>query len=416
MKKHRSSPAASIVAVHDVRRIVPDAARGIHARQRHLRRNSAPEATTEMPFETPSEPPYSGETRAFPSMSFDQLAQTPPPPPPPAPAPEPSPWDEQNLGAETRAFNKMSFEDLQSMQQPLHPESRVRRSVRRAARAGAVQQRDARDSADQLRRAGQGRERRPEPTPEPVSEKSPWDEQPEEAPLFGGGGETHAFPQVSFADFQQPTPVTPEPAPEPEGSPWDEQPQFAGETRAFEKMSFDDLQALQQPAPAPEPEPSPSPRQSKPLRGKPRKSRRGRCRGGARRRRSTGNLRDRRRVAVSIPEDIPFAPETAEPELEAPPEAVEAEDRVGCGERGEAVAEPEEPVVPPPALAPEAPAVPIRTSDLPSSLTDEQIDKIACRVVELMFDQIVRNIAWEVILDLAEMVVKERIRQLESEA
>ena len=46
--------------------------------------------------------------------------------------------------------------------------------------------------------------------------------------------------------------------------------------------------------------------------------------------------------------------------------------------------------------------------------SDEK-DLIAC-VVELMSEQVVRNIAWEVIPDLAEMVVKERIRQLESEA
>ena len=50
------------------------------------------------------------------------------------------------------------------------------------------------------------------------------------------------------------------------------------------------------------------------------------------------------------------------------------------------------------------------------ALTEEQIDKIARRVVQLMSDQVVRNIAWEVIPDLAEMVVKERIRQLEAEA
>jgi hypothetical protein len=52
----------------------------------------------------------------------------------------------------------------------------------------------------------------------------------------------------------------------------------------------------------------------------------------------------------------------------------------------------------------------------PGDLTDEQIDRIARRVVQLMSEQVVRNIAWEVIPDMAEMVVKERIRQLESEA
>ena len=49
-------------------------------------------------------------------------------------------------------------------------------------------------------------------------------------------------------------------------------------------------------------------------------------------------------------------------------------------------------------------------------LTDEQVDRIARRVVQMISDQVIRNIAWEVIPDLAEMVVKERIRQLESEA
>src|SRR5206468_12303819 len=48
-------------------------------------------------------------------------------------------------------------------------------------------------------------------------------------------------------------------------------------------------------------------------------------------------------------------------------------------------------------------------------LTDEQIDRIAKRVVQMMSEQVVRNIAWEVIPDMAEMVVKERIKQLEAE-
>jgi hypothetical protein len=48
-------------------------------------------------------------------------------------------------------------------------------------------------------------------------------------------------------------------------------------------------------------------------------------------------------------------------------------------------------------------------------LSEQQIDRIARRVVQLMSDQLVRNIAWEVIPDLAEMVVKERVRQLEAD-
>lgn len=49
-------------------------------------------------------------------------------------------------------------------------------------------------------------------------------------------------------------------------------------------------------------------------------------------------------------------------------------------------------------------------------LTEEQVDRIARRVVQLMSEQVIRNIAWEIIPDMAEMLVKERIRQLESEA
>jgi CheY-like chemotaxis protein len=51
----------------------------------------------------------------------------------------------------------------------------------------------------------------------------------------------------------------------------------------------------------------------------------------------------------------------------------------------------------------------------PGTLTDEQVDRIARRVVELMSDSVVRGIAWEVIPDLAEMIVRERIKQLENE-
>lgn len=62
---------------------------------------------------------------------------------------------------------------------------------------------------------------------------------------------------------------------------------------------------------------------------------------------------------------------------------------------------------------------PKSTESLPSKtegdLTEAQIDKIARRVIELMSDQVVKNIAWEVIPDLAEIVVRERIKELEQE-
>src|SRR2546430_2688621 len=87
--------------------------------------------TSEMPLD---QPPTTGETRAFPKMSFDD---TPPPPPTtgagetrafpkltfedipkpasPPPPPSSSPWDEPapTGGAETKAFPQLSFDDIQ---------------------------------------------------------------------------------------------------------------------------------------------------------------------------------------------------------------------------------------------------------------------------------------------------------------
>ena len=345
--------------------------------------------TTEMPFDAPvtpfdSEAAFGGETRAFPKMNFDDFAApAPEPEPEPEPLmsnPEPSPWDEAPaFGGETRAFPKMSFEDMQAMASPA-----------------------------------------PEPEPEPEApmaaapEPSPWDEQP------AFGGETRAFPKMSFDDFQSlQTPLQPEAAPEPEpeplmttpeASPWDETPEapafteeapafsddaaFGGETRAFPKMSFEDMQAMASPAPEPEPEPA----------------------------------HEDPSASASFSTSIipPFTMPEPEPEQEPEPEPLS----VAPEQRIEEIAPP--PVEPlwspveapqaaatveelpaPAALAPETPSIPIRSAD--ADLTDEQIDRIARRVVELMSEQVVRNIAWEVIPDMAEMVVKERIRQLEAE-
>ncbi|MFQ5348816.1 MAG: response regulator [Thermoanaerobaculia bacterium] len=54
-------------------------------------------------------------------------------------------------------------------------------------------------------------------------------------------------------------------------------------------------------------------------------------------------------------------------------------------------------------------------SEAPSvgGLSEAEVDAIARRVVELLGDQIVREVAWEVVPDLAEVVVKDRLRELE---
>jgi hypothetical protein len=46
-------------------------------------------------------------------------------------------------------------------------------------------------------------------------------------------------------------------------------------------------------------------------------------------------------------------------------------------------------------------------------LTDDDIDRIARRVVELSGERIVRKIAWEVVPELAERLVKERLDELD---
>jgi CheY-like chemotaxis protein len=76
-----------------------------------------------------------------------------------------------------------------------------------------------------------------------------------------------------------------------------------------------------------------------------------------------------------------------------------------------AVVEPElEPVFTEPAPTPvAAPA----TSLSADQLSPEMIDAIARRVVEMMSDKVVREIAWEVVPDLAELLIK---RQLEEKA
>ncbi|HYV14159.1 MAG TPA: hypothetical protein VE980_24845, partial [Pyrinomonadaceae bacterium] len=70
-----------------------------------------------------------------------------------------------------------------------------------------------------------------------------------------------------------------------------------------------------------------------------------------------------------------------------------------------AVAEPE-PVV---AAEPERVAGPASLN--PGQLTPEMIDVIARRVVEMMSDKVVREIAWEVVPDLAELLIKEQLEK-----
>ncbi len=49
-------------------------------------------------------------------------------------------------------------------------------------------------------------------------------------------------------------------------------------------------------------------------------------------------------------------------------------------------------------------------------LSEADVDRIARRVVELISDRVVREVVWEVVPDLAEVVIKDRLRELEAQA
>lgn len=61
-----------------------------------------------------------------------------------------------------------------------------------------------------------------------------------------------------------------------------------------------------------------------------------------------------------------------------------------------------------------APAAPA-TDGSASGLDDDDVDRIARRVAELLGDRVAREVAWEVIPDLAEVVIRERLRELEGQ-
>jgi CheY-like chemotaxis protein len=66
--------------------------------------------------------------------------------------------------------------------------------------------------------------------------------------------------------------------------------------------------------------------------------------------------------------------------------------------------------------SPPSTAMPVGSVSLRSDrLSDEEVDRIARRLVELLGDKVVRDVAWEVVPDLAEVVIKDRLRELESQ-
>ena len=229
---------------------------------------------------------------------------------------------------------------------------------------------------------------------------SPWGEPPPT------GGETRAFPKTSFEDLKR---MAAEKAPDKTPQESDESPfgapppaeEFSGETRAFPKLTFDELQNK---GAAP----------------------------GSQQESAAGETRAFPQMSFEqlsrAASEMPAAPETSpawsEPESSAPAWESREESReeeppakpFSAPQPARFGAEEEEERPEPQAPAWGAAPVAAPSAGNGVDLTEEQIDRIARRVVQLMSDQVVRNIAWEVIPDMAEMVVKERIRQLESES
>ena len=67
-----------------------------------------------------------------------------------------------------------------------------------------------------------------------------------------------------------------------------------------------------------------------------------------------------------------------------------------------------------PAAAEEPAPEPVGSVSGNGTFSDADIERIAHRVAELIADKVVRDVAWEVVPDLAEVLLKARIRELEA--
>ena len=117
-----------------------------------------------------------------------------------------------------------------------------------------------------------------------------------------------------------------------------------------------------------------------------------------------------REEAFAGPDELALPPEFAAPQDRYLPEEMPAP-VVGMGwapaETAAAAAAP---------VLPEAPAAPGPASaNGGGRLSDEDVDRIARRVVELLGDKPVRDVAWEVIPDMAEVIIRDRLRELEAQ-
>lgn len=95
-----------------------------------------------------------------------------------------------------------------------------------------------------------------------------------------------------------------------------------------------------------------------------------------------------------------------------PPSTAETVRMETVSEEAEAEPARAEPSSGPTPEAQPTPATPVSAGN-GTGLSDEDVERIARRVADLIGESVLRDVAWEVIPDLAEVVIKDRIRELE---
>lgn len=371
-------------------------------------------------LDEPQEQQYAAETRAFPVMSFDQMQALqqaapqgeqmfePPAEEPAAPAIQDEVFagaEEPAFSAETRAFPAMSFDEMQALQQaaPAPP-------------AEELWSAPAEEPAQQPAEPEWGAPAAEEPAPAwsaPAEAPAPeeWSA-PAEEPAWSAPAEPEpaaAEPEWSAPAAEEPAaPSWEAPAEEPmwgmnapapaevleQGAP-ESEPEWAKPATGWGQQAVPEIEtpvggldesALLDTAP----EPPAAPAWSAPAEPEP---------------------------AWSAPAEE--QPETPAPEAEPPAvwsEPAAEEEAPAMEPVPEPEQEPEpEPAWSAPAVEPAAPAIAAAAASIGvGELTKEQIDAIARRVIEMMSEDVVRKIAWEVVPEVADMIVRERIKELES--